>query len=222
MAHGWSLATMFVPLGYAVSRTLGPGAPIPALLALAASAACLHRLTPRLVEMTAGCGALLLSVFAAADDRSVGATLGLPGIGVVFVFGGVVTASSFVRLLGSGSLREAARHLIAGGTALELSLILLGPASGALGAPRSAALAALLTVGVVVGVRSPVGFPLLGLGLLVAHGAFGASGVPALVPAHVGFLGSTTFAFVALWLRDAGRDDIGQSGWHVGRRAEAA
>jgi hypothetical protein len=228
LGHAWSLATMFVPVGYAVSRTIGADPPRPALLGLAAGAACLHRLLPWLVELSAGAGALILSVLAAADDRWVGPALGLSGVGVVFVFGGIVAATSFVRLLGSGRPREAAKHLVAGAAALELSLVLRGPVSGLLGAShgtvaRTLVLASLLVTGTLVGAWSQLGFPLLGLGLLVAHGAFAASGVPEIVPPHVGLLGSTTFAFMALWLRSAGRLEVDRvASWPSGRRAKAA
>jgi len=230
MSHFWLRAALFIPLGYAVSRTISAQPPVLPLVALAAAAACLHKLVPWLVEVVAGAAGLVLGVFAATETSgsgSYGKLLGQPGTVVVLGFGGVVMTSAFVRLLGCGSVREAAKHLVAGAAALELGLVLLSPLGRSLlhaedETTRAIVLATLLLGCTIVAIRSRLGFPLLGLGLLVAMGVFAVTGTAGATSPGRMVLGSVTFALVALWLHDADSPGVVHPGWAHDSLAEAA
>jgi hypothetical protein len=217
----WAYLALFVPLGYAVSRAFGPDLPLPALLALAVSAACLHRLMPAVVETVAGAVALVAGVLAAAEDRAFGRSLGRATTGVLLLFGGVMVVSAFVRLLGSASGREMAKHLVAAAAALEIGLLVLSPVGRSVVSPEgdvapAAVLAVVLLTATVVGIRSRFGFPLLGLGVLATEVVLALTGAPSV--AHPGrtLLACIAFTAAALWLHDADRVGVVHRGWPDG------
>jgi hypothetical protein len=218
MAQRWAYLALFLPLGYAVSRALGPDVPFPALLALAASAACLHRLMPGLVEVVAGAAALVTGVLAATEDGAFGQSLGRAGTGVLLGFGGIMLISAFVRLLGSANGREMAKHLVAGAAGLEVGLLVLSPAGRSVVSPeddvvRAAALAVVLLTATIVGIRSRFGFPLLGLGVLATEVVLGLGGAPSVAHPARTLLATVTFTLAALWLHDADRPGVVHRGW---------
>ena len=218
MAQRWAYLALFVPLGYAVSRVVGPDVPLPALLGLAASAACLHRLMPGLVEVVAGATALVSGVLAVTEDGAFDRPLGGAGTGVVLAFGGVMLISAFVRLLGSGNGREMAKHLVAGAAGIEIGLLMLSPVGRSVVSPeddiaRAAALAVVLLTATVVGIRSRFGFPLLGLGVLTTEVVMALSDAPSVAHPARTLLAMLTFTVAALWLHDADRPGVVHRGW---------
>lgn len=221
LSQRWAHTALFVPLGYAVSRAIGPDVPLLALVALAASAACLHRLMPGLVEVVAGAAALVTGVLTVTEDGAFGRSLGRAGTAVLLVFGGVMLVSAFVRLLGSANGREMAKHLVAGAAALEVGLLVLSPVSRSVVSPeddivRTAALAVVLLTATVVGIRSRFGFPLLGLGVLATEVVLALSGAPSVAHPARTLLASLTFTVAALWLHDADRPGVVHRGWPDG------
>lgn len=202
-SRSWWYTTLWIPTGYAVTQFAGDATPVLAVVVLTASLAGLHRVLPGLVEVGAGSGGLLLGMFAAADDRGCGVILDEAGTGVVILYGSVMVVSAFVRLLGSGNGREMAKHLLVATAALQLSLFAVSPPIGRTmaAAPdefRSPVLlAAVLAVVTVVGVRSRIGFPLLGMGLVTTLGVLAVAGGDCASGAVAALVGCATFALVA-------------------------
>lgn len=201
---GWSCAAL-VPLGYAATRGVlhvSPDARVAALTLVAILLAGIHRLVPGLVELGAGAAALVASVFAATEATGCGDVLGGAGTGVVLVYGGVMSASAFVRLLGSVNAREMARHLLVAAAVLELGLLLVSPAArDVVGAEDDLTVAMILAgallVATLVGVRSRRGFPLLGAGLIVTQGVHALSSNACAVSPALSLVGSLVFVAVA-------------------------
>ena len=215
--NGWSCAAL-VPLGYAATRGVlhvSPDARVAALFLVAILLAGAHRLVPGVVEVGAGAVGLVASVFAATGDGGCGDVLGGAGTGVVLVYGGVMSASAFVRLLGSVNGREMARHLLAATAALELGLLVVSPAArGIVGTEDGLTVAIVLAVALLAatftGIRSRVGFPLLGVGLITAQGLHALSSDPCAVSPALTLVGALAFAGAGALLvtRDRDRHDL--------------
>jgi hypothetical protein len=186
---------------------VGSDAPLLSVMALAAALAGLHRFVPGLVELAVGLGGLLASLFAATDPGGAGAMIGSSGVAVVQIFGAVMLASALVRLLGSGSPREMARHLVIAVAALELSLVLARAIDETSSTAHDrftmpAVLAALLFVITVITVRSREhGMLALGGALVAVQVVLVIGGSPFGISPVVGLVGSATFAWVASYLR---------------------
>jgi hypothetical protein len=192
-ALGW------IPAGFAASRFVAEDTPILAIVVLAVGVAALHRLTPGLVEVVGGGGGFLLSLFAAADPRGCGTGLGSRGVGVVLVYGSVMTVSAFVRLLGTANGRAMAKHLLVATGALELSLFVAGSAgrSGFGVHDELPVLALALFVTTLVGMHARHGFALLGGALLVALAALAIADVSCAIEPVGSLVGSAVFALGA-------------------------
>lgn len=210
-SRGWWQAALWIPVGYASTRFIGEGTPVLAMVFLTASLAGLYRVIPGLVELVAGGGGLLMSMFAAADGRGCGAVLGQGGTSVILLFGSVMWLSAFVRLLGSANAREMARHLLVATAALELGLFALSPMGQTMATVPDpltvpVLLSAILLVTTLVGVRArTIGFPLLGIGLVASQIMLAVTGGPCSGSPLVGLVGTVTFALVTLVL--TGPDD---------------
>jgi hypothetical protein len=197
----WSCAAL-VPLGYAATRGVlhvSPDARLAALFLVAILLGGAHRLVPGLVEVGAGTVGLVASVFAATGDSGCGKVLGGAGTGVVLVYGGVMSASAFVRLLGSVNGREMARHLVAATAALELGVLVVSPGARSIvdtedGRTVAIVLAGALLAATLTGIRSRVGFPLLGVGLIMAQGMHALSSNPCAVSPALTLVGVLAFA----------------------------
>lgn len=186
-ARLWT-AACWIPVGFAVTRFVADGSPMVAMVCLAAGAAGLHRISAGLVEVVAGSGGFLLTLFAAADGWSYGAV-------VVLAYGSVMTVSAFVRLLGSGNGREMAKHLLVATAALELAVF-----AARSGGPSVEV--AVLVVATVVGLRARFGFAILGAALLVALCWQVPADVAVAVDPVVAIVGSVTFALAAHLVAD--------------------
>jgi hypothetical protein len=210
--RGWWQAALWIPVGYASTRFIGEGTPLLAMVFLTASLAGLYRVIPGLVELVAGGGGLLMSMFAAADGRGCGTVLGQGGTSAVLVFGSLMWLSAFVRLLGSANVREMARHLLVATAALELGLFAVSPIGQTVTTAQDqftvpAVLLTILLVTTLVGVRARTnGFPLLGVGLVMVLGVLAVTGSSCAADPVVSLAGTVTFALVAMFLR--GADDL--------------
>lgn len=216
-------AAFWVPLGYAVTRLVGDGVPVLAMVVVCALLAGLYRLipggvVPGLVELLAGGGGLLMSLGAAADGQACGEALGEGGLGAVLVFGTVMSVSAFVRVLGSANGREMARHLLVATAALELSLFAVGPGGQVLIDVRDRFTVPTVLLGVMlattwIGIRSRHGYQVLGWGLLVALGVLALTGSPCAVHPVASLAGTLTFVAIAHFLAPANGDYDSTRAW---------
>jgi hypothetical protein len=125
--RGWWDALLWVPVGYAVTRLLGDTFPAYAMVLVGLLAAAAHHYGPAVVETVAGGLGLIASGAAAWDGAGCQAMIGDVGVVVIIVFGSIFIVSSFVRLIGSASLREMGKHLVIATATIEVSLFLVGP-----------------------------------------------------------------------------------------------
>lgn len=208
-SRGWWQAALWIPVGYASTRFIGEGTPLLAMVFLTASLAGVYWVVPGLVELVAGGGGLLMSMLAAADGRGCGDVLGQGGSSAILVFGSLMWLSAFVRLLGSASFREMARHLLVATAALELGLFALSPIGQTVTTAQDqftvpAVLLTILLVTTLIGVRARAnGFPLLGIGLVSVLSVLVVTGSPCNGNPAVSLAGTVTFALVANFLAGA-------------------
>lgn len=210
---GWSHHLGLLPVGYAVSWVAldhRPDTTAIGLVAVVVGLAVLHKVVPALVELAAGGAALVLTALAATDEAACGEVLGTAGSGVVLTFAGVVSASAFVQLLGTGSGRKAARHLLAGTAALGVTLLLVDPTGRGVVRPDGGVSLAMVLSGTLlattlIGVRSRLGFPMLGAGLLSVQALHALSSDPCTVSPALSLLGMATFVLSGAALEPGGR-----------------
>ena len=203
-----------VPLGYASTWVVLDRRPDTTAVGLAGvlvALAIVHRVVPSLVELGAGAAGLAASMFTVTEQRGCGDLLGGGGTTVVLGFAGVMSVSAFVRLLGTGNGREMARHLIAATAALGLCLLVLSPLGRGVVSPdddltTAIVLAGALLATTLIALRSRVGFPLLGAGLVTVQGLQALSGDPCALSPALSLLGLTTFTLTATLL--TARQDV--------------
>jgi len=224
---GWVSAAAMLPAGYAVTWVVvdrRPGISTVGVAAIAIALAVVHKVVPSLVELAAGAGGLVASLFVATERPGCGEALVGASNGVVFAFGSVMAVSAFVALLGTGNGREGARHLLAATGALSLCLLTASPLARGVVSPddeltRTIVLAGALLTTTVIALRSRVGFPLLGAGLVLAQGAQALSGDPCALSPALSLVGMAAFALGGAALADHGRRRpdplVEPSGWDV-------
>jgi hypothetical protein len=201
---GWWQAAWWVPVGYATTKLYGPTMPTVAVGFSAVAVALVHRFVPGVIELAAGAGALVVMVNASADgDCHV--LVGDDGVLVLMVFGGVMCTSAIVRLLGSASAREAARHLLIAVVCLELALSAVTPVADAVTSFRArtstaAVLGVVLLILTVAGIRARAGLPLLGAGLVAVESLLAVTGGPCHTEALRALVGTVIFTTVATWV----------------------
>jgi hypothetical protein len=160
---------LWVPVGYACTRSLGESLPLVAVVLVAAGLAGLHRWVPGPVEVVAGATSLLVT----ANEVLGGpcrAALGDAGTSVTLGFVTAFFVAAFVRFLGTGTLRPAGRYLLIATVIVELALSLAGPLVEGDGPfLAGSVLLAVLLAGAFVGLRVDLGVPLLGAGLLAVE-----------------------------------------------------
>lgn len=176
-----------------------------AVVVLTALLAGIYRVVPGLVELVAGAGGLMMSLSDATDGRGAGIALGSGGSSVVLVFGSVMMASALIRLLGSGSSHEMARHLLVATASLELGLFALSPFGQTLAGSQDrfsqpVVLSGALLATTLIGVRSRNGLPLLGLGLVVVEAVLVGTGSPVAANPLASLIGSLVFAWIVFLL----------------------
>jgi hypothetical protein len=204
MESGWWYAALWIPMGYASSRLFGEVTPVLVVGCLAGATALVHRLAPGAVEVVAGLGALVVGVNTAASGDCHD-LVGEWGVAVLTVFGGAMVASAMTRLLGSASIREAARHLLIAVMALELSLAVVTPVGEtvdgfAASVTTAVVLAVLLLVVTLVGVRATLGPPLLAVTLAGTQAVLAVTGGPCHGAAARAVLGTAVFTALAVYL----------------------
>lgn len=204
-AGGWWHATLWIPVGYASTKLYGVATPAVVVASLAGVAALVHRLSPGPVEIVAGGGALVAGVNTAANGDC-HHLVGDGGVAVLMVFGGALTASALTRLLGSGNLRDAARHLLIATMALELALSVVTPigevVEGFSGTAATAVVLAVLLLAITVtGVRASFGPPALALTLVAVQGVLAVTGGPCHTAAAHALLGTAVFTTLAVQLQ---------------------
>jgi hypothetical protein len=230
-------AALWIPLGYAATRFIGDDTPLLAMVTLTATLAGLHRVIPGIVELVAGGGGLMMSVFAAADGRGCGEVLGDGGTAAILVFGSLMSLSGFVRLLGSANGREMARHLVVATAALQLGLFALSPVGQATVNTQDrftppAVLLGVMLVATLIGIRSRLGLPgprvgsevspVLGVGLVLALGVLAVTGGACAGSAGTHLAGTLTFAAVAVFLADRDDESSLDPSWPDDRSYDAA
>lgn len=209
---GWAYAAL-LPAGYAGTWVVvdrRPGISVLGVAAIAVGLAIVHKVVPSLVELAAGAGGMVASLFVATERPGCGEALGGAGNGVVFAFGSVMAVAAFVRLLGTGSPHEAARYLLAATAALSLCLLTATPLASGVVSPddeltRTIVLAGALLATTVIALRSRVGFPLLGAGLVMAQGAQALSGDPCALSPVLSLVGMAAFALSGAALAEQSR-----------------
>ena len=125
--RGWWDVLLWIPTGYAVTRVVGDTFPAWAMLLVGLLAAAAHYYGPAVVETAAGGIGLMASGLAAWDRAGCQTMIGDVGVVVIIVFGSIFVVSSFVRLIGSASLREMGKHLVIATATVEISLFAVGP-----------------------------------------------------------------------------------------------
>jgi hypothetical protein len=125
--RAWWDVLLWVPAGFATTRLVGGALPPLAIAVLAVLVAAAHHFGPAVVATLLGGGGLLASGVAAWDAGDCQRMIGDIGVVVVIVFGSVFVVSSFVRLIGSASLREMSRHLLIATASIEISLFAVAP-----------------------------------------------------------------------------------------------
>jgi len=125
--RAWWDVLLWVPVGFATTRLVGDTLPPLAIAVLAVLLAAAHHFGPAFVATVAGAGGLLASGVAAWDADDCQRIIGDVGVVVVVVFGSIFLVSSFVRLIGSSSLREMSRHLLIATATIEISLFAVAP-----------------------------------------------------------------------------------------------
>lgn len=125
--RGWWDVLLWIPTGYAVTRVVGDTFPAWAMLVVGLLAAALHYYGPAVVETAAGGVGLIASALAVWDRAGCQTMVGDVGVVVVIVFGSIFVVSSFVRLIGSASLREMGKHLVIATATVEIALFAVGP-----------------------------------------------------------------------------------------------
>jgi hypothetical protein len=144
--RGWWDLLLWVPVGYAVTRLVGDSLPAWAMVLVGLLAAAAHYYGPAVVETVAGGAGLLASSAAAWDRAGCQTMIGDVGVVVIIVFGSIFIVSSFVRLIGTASLREMGKHLVIATATVEISLFAVGPRGEPLVDPDNYFAPALLAV----------------------------------------------------------------------------
>lgn len=198
----WCLVAVWLPAGLAATRLVGDGTPLLVTLFVLAALGGLHRVLPGLVELAAGGAAVALTLFEVVDRTGCGEVLHTSGKVILVLYGSVMSTSAFVRLLGSASLREMARHLLVATAALQLSLFAVSPLGHAVAGARDrytvpAVLLVILVVATFVGLRLRYGLPVLGAGLVASLAVLTVTGSSCTAHPAAALLGMLTFAAVA-------------------------
>lgn len=125
--RAWWDVLLWMPVGFAIARVAGDSLPPPALAILMVLLAAAHHFGPAVIDVIAGGGGLLLSLLAVWDGDGCQDRVGDMGIVVLIVFGSIFVVSSWVRLIGSASLREMGRHLLIATVSIEIALFAASP-----------------------------------------------------------------------------------------------
>jgi hypothetical protein len=128
--RAWWDVLLWMPVGFAIARVAGDSLPPPALAVLMVLLAAAHHFGPAVIDVMAGGGGLLLSLLAVWDGDGCQDRVGDMGIVVLVVFGSIFVVSSWVRLIGSASLREMGRHLLIATVSIEIALFAASPGGG--------------------------------------------------------------------------------------------
>ena len=118
--RAWWDVFLWVPAGFATTRLVGATLPPLAMAVLAVLLAAAHHFGPAVVAAVAGAGGLVVTGAAAWDAGDCQRMIGDIGVVVVVVFGSIFVVSSFVRLIGTASLREMSRHLLIATASIEI------------------------------------------------------------------------------------------------------
>jgi hypothetical protein len=170
--RAWWDVFLWVPVGFATTRLVGDTLPPLAIAVLAVLLAAAHHFGPALVAEIAGAGGLIAAGAATWDACDCQRMIGDIGVVVVVVFGSMFVVSSFVRLIGTASLREMSRHLLIATASIEISLFVVSPRGTPLIDPDEvvapAFLLAVLMVVSQIGLidRMELGFLALGIALV--------------------------------------------------------
>lgn len=196
----WWQAAVLLLTGYAAAKLAGEATFAVAVAFVAVVLAVLHHFLPGVVELVAGISGLVAGVVGAAKGDC-HALVGGYGVGVLVGFGGGMCVSAIVRLLGSGSIREAARHLLVAAAVLELGLSAVAPTAEAVegfqaNAGTATALAVLLAGLTLVALWARAGLPVLGVSVLAVQVLLAASSGPCHTVAGQALVGMLVFAGV--------------------------
>jgi hypothetical protein len=123
----WWDVLLWMPVGFAIARLAGDSLPPLALAVLMVLLAAAHQFGPAVIDVMAGGGALVVSLSAVWDGEGCQDRVGDMGIVVLVVFGSIFVVSSWVRLIGSASLREMGRHLIIATVTIEIAVFAASP-----------------------------------------------------------------------------------------------
>jgi hypothetical protein len=169
--RGWWDVLLWVPTGYALTRLVGDTLPAWSMVLVGMLAAAAHHYGPAVVEALAGGVGLMASGLAAWDRAGCQTMIGDVGVVVIIVFGSIFVVSSFVRLIGSASLREMGKHLVIATATVEISLFAVGPGGEPLVDPENyfapALLAAVLMAVSQLGLIDRYEWGMLSLGALL-------------------------------------------------------
>jgi hypothetical protein len=204
LSNGWGYAALWVPAGYASTKIYGAATPTVAIAFGATAVALVHRFFPGPVEAVAGVAGLFTAVLAAAHGDC-HELVGNDGVAVLMVFGGGMCSWAVVRVLGSASLREAARYVLVAVVSLELALSVVTPIDEAVHGFRAststaAVLAVLLLALTLTGVHASKGLVWLGVALVGVEAVLAVTGGPCHDEAVRALVGTVVFAAVAAYL----------------------
>lgn len=201
--RAWWDVLLWMPVGYAVTRLVGNSLPPVAMVVLAVLLAAAHHFGPAVIDVVAGAGGLIASQLAVWDGNGCQVLVGDMGIVVIVVFGSIFVVSSWVRLIGSASLREMGRHLLIATVTIEIALFAVAPDGVALLDPESVPapifLAAVLMAVSQLGLidRMELGMLSLGALLLPVEVSLAARGNPCGAGGYAPLLGMVAFAGAA-------------------------
>lgn len=153
--RAWWDVLLWMPVGFAITRLVGNALPPLAMVVLAVLLAAAHHFGPAAIDVVAGAGGLLASGAVVWDGGDCQALAGDMGIVVIVMFGSIFMVSSWVRLIGSASLREMGRHLLIATVTIEIALFAIAPDGEPLVQPDS--IPAPLFLAVVLMVVSQIG-----------------------------------------------------------------